>query len=275
MKNTTNPPNRKPKNLLDYYIGLDAPSFNDDFFHRIREEGKSIIKILEDENPPNELTDAIFIIELNKFNDDLLEIISAINISHAANKNLNTKLEQAEEFLKKIDPKELIFKIRSFYRIAWDYDKNFNFRAWYPGLNSRHLIFRNTHFLNIKLHYSENKPNCDNIYDAHLFIEEHDEFFKNFINVLYGDNEEGEKFIGNKFNKIINNYKYLIKTNNEIKKHLATDMAAEIEIQNKCKQKVEVIMMKYPATIYKAIIDLLDFSEKSNNLNISVSTSVA
>lgn len=275
MKNTTNQPNRKPKNLLDYFNKIEASSLNNDFFHRIQEQGKTIVKILEDKDHPEELKDAMFILELNEFNYDLPKIVSLLQKIQTANININLKLDQAEEFLKRINSKDLISKIQNFYRIAWNYDKNFTFRAWHRGWNSERILFQNTIFLKIKLHYSENKSNYENIYNAHLFIEEYDDFFKNFINVLYGDDGEGEKFTGNKFRKTINDYKYLIGINNDIKKQLATDITPEIEIQNECKQEVENILEKHPATIYKAIIDLLNFSEKSNNLNISASTSVA
>lgn len=265
MKTTNKQPKRKSKNLLDYHNRIDAKSLNYDFLDRIRRQGRSIIKILEEKNFSEELKDAIFIIELNKFDDDLPEIVSLLDTFSTAHDSINSKRWQAEEFLKKIDSEDLISKTKNFHRTAWDYDENFTRHSWHPIWGSQPTFFRNTFLLNIDLFYSDKKSNYENIYDTHTFFENHDNYFKNFINVLYGDGEEGEKFTRNKFNTTIEEYKYLKEINEEIKKQLTTDITKEEIIQDNCKQKIEIIFEKYPATIYKATITLLNFSEKNQN----------
>lgn len=261
MKNINNQPNRKPTNLLTYY---NARSLNDNFIYRIHKQGIAIIKILEKRNSPEKLKNTIFIIEINKFNDDFSKIVSLLEKYYAAQSNIELKIKQAEEFLKKIDSEDLISKIKSFYRTAWNYDENFTMRSWHPMWDSRPIFYRNTFLLNIDLSYSDKKSNYENIFDAHLFFENYDNYFKNFINVLYNDGEEGEKFIRNKFNTVIEEYKYLKETNEEIKKHLTADIIEEKIIQNDQIQKIEIIFEKYPATIHTAIIALLNFLENQS-----------
>lgn len=264
VKNITKQPKREPKNLLEHH---NARSLNDNFISRIYKQGKSIIKILDDKNSPEELKAAVFIIEINKFNDDFSEIILLVDKYYATINNIESRKKQAEGLLKIIDSKELISKTRKFYWDAWNYDENFNKLSLNLWWNSGSSFFHNTLFFDINLSYSEKKSNNDNIYDAHLFFETHDNYFKNFINVLYGDGEQGENFVQNKFDTIIKEYKYIKEINNNIKKQLTIDTSKEDKIKNDCTEKIEAIMEKYPATIYKAIIDLLNFSEKSKNIH--------
>lgn len=263
MNNINSQSNYKPNNLLDYYNGR---SLNDDFLHRVQKQGESIIKILSQNDFPKELKDAIFIFEINKFNDDLFEMISLSSKYCVARDNFYSKKKQCTEFFEKIDSKDLISRIRKFYEVAWNYDEHFEMRSFYqkfkPSIDGEFSIYPNISYHNIDLSFSENKSNIENIKNANLFLEKFDNFFKNFINVLYGDGEEGEKFVKNEFNVISKEYKYLKETNNEINKQLAIDFNEKEFTQNECHRKIEIIFGKYPATIYKAIDAFLNFSEK-------------
>lgn len=249
-------------------------SLNNVFLYKIQRQGRLIIKKLNEENLPEELEDAIFIIKMNEFDKDLPEVASLVEKYYEIETEIHLKQKQEAEFLARIDSKELISKTRNFYETAFKYSKHYSLRGLLlrPTIN---FVIRDTSPFDTRIHHSDKKSNSENIYNAHSFFKEHDFYLKSFLNKLYNDGKDGEKFMQNKFNITSNKYKQLKETNNDIENQKSiTDTTKEKEIQNNYIKKIDSIFEKYPPMICNIIIDLSDLLEKSNTLNISASTSV-
>jgi hypothetical protein len=170
-----------PKTLLDHINAIKAKSYNYDLLRSIQKQGKSIVKILNEEDLPMELDDAIFIVKINKFNDDLPQIILLVDEYYAAKINAQLKRTREMEFLDKINPEDLASKTKNFYEAVQKYNKNYSLHSLFPN-SSVNDIIRDKIFSNARIPHADEESDYKNIYEIHSFFEEHNYLFKNFLN---------------------------------------------------------------------------------------------
>jgi hypothetical protein len=212
-----------------------------------------------------EINNALFIIDFNNFKEDLIKATKLLDGIQAEENKICLAFRNSEEALNAINSKELIHRMGFFYGWARDYDDNFGIRNWLPKSNGRPFRF-NIWFPEMPFCYEEEASNAENAYKAHGIFVYYDEYFRNFINTLYGDGEEGIEFFDRKFSEVIDEYNFLKQSSEEVKRYMQPD---EISISSRKiesnKEDISSILKKYPATVYAAVIEIIKFHETAGS----------
>lgn len=262
----TTKPNRTPRNLLEYILNK---SINEDLFPLLAKHHKSLKALLDCNTDISELKSAIFIIDLNKFSNDLAkisELCAKIDIEmHAYHSNL----KRSRDALQAYSSKDLASAISSFYIDARNYDERFPVRHWLPKVGGKPLL--STLFLLANpFRHDPDLSNEENIFNLIAAFKIHDDFFRNYLNVLYGDGKEGEEFLRRSFELISAEYKKIKDTIADISK-IIPDSAPEKVVKSVERKRriVEKIIEKYPATLYLATKKLLLHFEGSASTSLT------
>jgi hypothetical protein len=258
----TTKPQRTPKNLLNFL--LDNPH-TEEFLSQLAKHHTNLKDLLDKKTVSAKIDDAKFIIDLNNFKKDLIaiaELCSKIDRALHARQKI---IEEGKSQLKSHNANELIDKARDFYHNARKYDKHFElhsiFRRGSRGSYRFYFIFN-------PFRYNAEITNEENILSLVTSFKMHDDFFKNFINTLYSDGQDGENFLGKKFSEIASDYKKLHAIISEIEKSFAKSTQDNfIRTTGEYHKSLEKILAKYPATVHSATKTLL------NHLNDSVKLS--
>ncbi len=254
-----NRPKRTPYNLFEY---ISNRSPNDDFLSQMTKHSESIRSILTAENTPLQLGNALFIIEFNNFKEDLIRMTKSLDKIQSKENKIRLLYQTSKEALHKINSKELISRMSQFYDMARNYDEDFGIKEWLIKSNGKPLKLMKIWSPEIPFHYEEKATNAENAYKAYNIFTYYDEYFKNFINTIYGDEKEGIEFLDRKFSEVIDEYLFLKESSEKIKKHLQAD---EISVSTKKieaqKKDIETILKKYPATVYLAVIEIIKFHD--------------
>lgn len=175
---------------------------------------------------------------------------------HQNNKNIN----KIRGVLQNYSSKDLVRKIGSIYRDARNYDEHFNFFQIFkvkPTLSPISL-FANPFY------HDPNLSNEENILNLMAVFKIHDDFLRNYLNVLYGDEEEGEAFAGRSFELISADYKKVKDAIEDILKIIPNSASENMVKSFERKRRiVEKTIEKYPATLYRATKELLLHFESS------------
>ncbi len=252
---------RYPRNLLHYA----SEQINDDLFFLLAKHYKNIREFLGKKNESSEIDAAVFVIKLNKFEDDLINIADMCAEISLKNRIKKERLEVTYNALRSCQSEQLLNKVRDFYKRARNYDRCF---AW------RNSFFKpgESFFDNSPFYVDPDLSNEENIFRLVNLFNEHDNFFKNFLNVFYSDGEDGVRFLGMSFEAVCEDYtnikKNIVKISNAIEECYSIDFSIEVDkdIEVKCK-RIDEIMEKYPATLYLATKNILYYLDKSVKAN--------
>lgn len=251
---------RTPKNLLDYILNQ---SIECDFIPLLAKHNRSIEALVKKKTENHEIKEAMFVVELNKFGDDLIKIANLCAEINLETRKQRANIENSRKALRGHDSKELAEMLNAFYRDARNYDKNFQIRNWLPKLNGRPFA-TNLILLFNPFHYNPKLPNEENICGLIAEFNIHENFFINYLNVLYGDGKEGQEFIGKTFEEISSTYKNIKNAVTEISKSIPKSAPERIMKNIQSKHKLlERMLAKYPATLYLATLDILNHLENA------------
>jgi hypothetical protein len=253
---------RAPKNLLNF-IREQCP--DDDFMPQLAKHHKNLKDLLGEEVVIQQVINDKFIIELNNFRADLIKIASLCSQIDLVLRDHQKNLEKSRELLKEYNSKDLFDMAGRFYHEARKYDEYFGIRRWLPTVNGRPFIL--DLFFN-PFRHSPDLSNEENICNLFVSFKKHDDFFKNFLNTVYADGDEGAKFMGKDFVDISLEYRKIKKVMTEVSKCIpksAQDYPVE-KIESKYKL-LEDILEKYPATLYAATKNILNYLEHSAELS--------
>lgn len=253
-------PHYIPKNLLEYIL---KRSVNQDFFPLLAKHHKNIKALFTCKADSHELESAIFIINLNKFSNDLVKISEISAKIELEIHNYHKNLENSREALRTYDSKDLSREIGSIYINAKNYDKFFQARNWGPKSGGK-LILPMQFMFNQPFRYDSNLSNEENICNLLAAFKIHDDFFKNYLNVLYGDGKEGEKFSGRSFELISADYKKIKNLFSDISKIIPESVPDKVA--KSIEQKIRIVektIEKYPATLFLATEKILLYFENS------------
>lgn len=251
---------RKPRNLLEF---ISDESINESFFPLLAKHHKKLQGPLKYITEIPELKDAAFVIDLNGFYNDLAKISEiCFKIENEVSSHKNN-IERHCKALRTYSSEDLSSKLISFYGKARTYDKYFQLRHFYPKLNGRPflpmlLFFKNPFYCN------KNISNEENILNLISAFKIHENFFIKYLNVLYGDGEDGEEFTGEKFEIISYEYKKIKNTISDVLKIIPEPASERVAKSIELKRRiVEKTIEKYPATLYLATKKLLDYFENT------------
>lgn len=253
---------RSPRNLLEYVLDQSP---NEDLFALLAKHHQSLKIPLSCNANSLELKSAIFIVELNKFSTDLIKVAEICAQIDSEVRNHHKNLEKNREALRAYDSEDLANAISSLYIDARNFDKYFPIRHWLGKVNSRPALLPIFLFAN-PFRRNSNLSNEENICNLAAAFKIHDDFFRNYLNVLYGDGEEGENFAGKSFESVSAEYCKIKGIIADINKIIPDAVPNEVvaSVDKKC-VLLEKIFEKYPATLYRAIkiiLKHLDASEK-------------
>lgn len=259
---------RIPNSLLDY---IQNQSLNDDFVSLLTKHHKSLETLLSRKTQPPEVKDALFIVELNSFNADLIKAARL-----CAEINLKTctpyrGIEMNREAFQNHDAKELAEIIGSFYRDARNYDSNYPVRQLLPKFDGRPFSMDLVLLFNPFCH-NPDLSNEENICNLIAEFNVHAVFFKNFLNTLYGDGNEGLEFFGRTFESVSADYEKILSKIAEISTLIPKSTPERLQgnVESKMdalKQMLEI----YPATLYLATKIILNHLENSTTTSLNSS----
>ena len=258
----TTKPQRTPRNLFDFL--LDYP-LAEEFLSQLAKHHTSLKDLLDKKTVSSKVDDAKFVIELNNFKKDLItvaELCSKIDRALHAQRKI---IDESKSQLKSHNANELIGKARDFYHNARKYDKHFElhnmFRRGSRGSYRFYFIFN-------PFRYNTEITNEENILSLVTSFRMHGDFFKNFINTLYSDGQDGENFLGKDFSEMASEYRKLRAIISEVEKSFPKSTKDNfIRTTGEYHKSLEKIFAKYPATVHSATKTLL------NHLNDSVKLS--
>ncbi len=192
----------RPRSLNNFISSL---SCNDSFLVNIQKNSHKIRLILDSDNPPRELKDALFIVDLNKFRSDFVEIIKILDRRKLEEQKID--LENALDDSQESRVRAFVSRAGKFFRDAFNYQKYFQDRYLLPSIEGKPLMF--DLWPNFPFTYKEAETVLENARKAEASFQHYREYFKNFVNVVYSDGDEGEKFLGVKFGRIACEYSWL------------------------------------------------------------------
>lgn len=245
---------RTPKNLLEYIL---HQSINENFFPLLAKHHKKFKAPINCITESPELKSAAFIIDLNGFSNDLAKISEiCFEIDNELHDHRND-IKKCHNALQAHSSEELASTLRSIYIDAKEYDEYFQSRGWLPKFDGRPLLPPIFLFKNPFCH-NRNLSNEENIFNLVAAFKIHDNFFRNYLNVLYGDGEDGEEFTGKSFEIISSEYKKIKNTIADVLKIIPKSAPEKVVKSVELKRKiVEKTIEKYPATLYLATKKLL------------------
>lgn len=259
-RDDTTKAHRTPRNLLEYVLDQSP---NEDFFPLLAKHHENLKAPLSCNANSPEIKSAIFIVELNKFSTDLIKAAKICAQIESEVHNHHKNLENSRGALQAYDSKDLADAISSFYIDARNYDEHFHSRHWRAKINGKLVLPPLFLFANPFRHNSS-LFNEENICNLVATFKIHNDFFRNYLNVLYGDGKDGEILIGKSFEAVSSEYSRI--------KCVVTDLlkiipgTAPNKIIASIEQKrglLEKIIEKYPATLYGAIKIILHHFENS------------
>ncbi|MBV7539077.1 hypothetical protein KW842_25235 [Duganella sp. sic0402] len=254
----TSTPHRTPKNLLSY---IRNQSLNDDFMPLLAKHHNEIKVIIKSKAEIQEIRDAIFIIELNKFDDDLIQISKMCSDIEAESRAHQENIKKSREYLEKYNSKELIDRVGYFYSQARKYDTHFETRDWLPKINGRPFV------LGLFFHpfrYNSDLPNEENICNLVASFNIHDNFFKNFLNTFYSDGTDGAEFLGASFKEISLEYKEIKKIILEVSEGIPKSAPEKAVKKIEAKyNSLSAILGRHPATLYSATRSILAYLQNN------------
>lgn len=263
----TTKPQRVPRNLLEY---IRNNSISDDFILLLGKHHEVLELSLNGIADDLEVKNAIFIIGVNGFTRDLVRASKmCFDIENELRKR-RSDLENCRRALQTFSSEELAGALRSFHSDAISYDKHFQFRDFFPKIDNRPMLPL-MWFLNDPFKHDKGLSNEDNIFNLISAFRSHDDFFKNYLNVLYSDGKDGEEFSGKPFEVVSSEYEKIRSTIDDILKIIpkpAPDMITK-SIDKK-RRTLEKTIEKYPATLYLATKRLLLHLENSATTAISL-----
>ena len=256
---------RKPKNLLDYFKVVSLDIFSNDLLRRVWANGDYIIRILKEDIDDGDLKVIKFILKLNNFDCDLEKIIFLMDRVIENRRSVDLRFLECEKYFLEIDAADLLLKANCFYRVAWCYDENFTSNSFVLNLRLPTGVSRKTFFMDESLSYCENISKGENLYNFHLFFNRNEDYLINFINTFYGDGLSGEKFLRKSFVEVMVEYGCLSSIGEELRGIFDFEIASKERVESEYYKDMEDLMAKHPATIYKAIVDLLGYVDKKNH----------
>lgn len=249
---------RTPKNLLSF---LFEYSLAEGFLLQLAKHHTRLKELLDKEAIAPELTDARFIIELNNFKNDLLTVSDLCSQIDRISRAHQDNIEKSRKHLESHSAEDLIRKASNFYHNARRYDKHFEFHSIFRKGNRAFYRF---YFVLNPFKYNEDFTNEENLFNLVTSFKMHDDFFKNFINTLYSDRNDGAEFLGKTFQEIAAEYKVLRVVIAEVEQ--AFPKSTQDSLIKKLDEKFEYledILAKYPATVHSATKVLLSYIDDS------------
>ncbi len=222
----------------------------------VEKNGKRIVELLRAEQLPPILAEPLFIIDLNGFRKDLIRMVGLLK--EIRNNKEAVDLEYAARDKRRGQVEEFIRRAGDFYNIAYDYQKHFAMREWLPTIDGKPLRFNIPSDSPFNYKTSEGAlPNARMAYDS---FKSRQSFFKNFLNVLYGDGEAGIRFLSRDFKSLMSDYQWIEAEAQSIQQLLkSSESKATEEKISKLKGNLHRLIGKYPATVFLSIKILLEY----------------
>ena len=266
-QNDTAKSNRTPNNMFEFF--QYSPS-RDEFIRLLVKHNKSIEILINGKSNNSDLSDAVFVIWLNNFEVDLVKVAKLCSEINFQDSKYAEKIKKVGEVFDKYNPVELMSKVSAFYKVARNYDENFDIsRIFYRcdgSMFNIHLMFLSSPFS-----HDKKLSNEGNICKLVNEFNAHESFFKNFLNILYGDEEKGENFLNKKFGLVYSDYVNIKREIDEISKIIPHQDLIEIKEKIKLdRDDVERILKKYPATLYLATGKILNYLENSTETSSGI-----
>ncbi|MBP0590377.1 hypothetical protein J8I87_11765 [Paraburkholderia sp. LEh10] len=148
-----------PRNLLEFVISQRP---HDNFIQLLTKHNKSLEALIKRKSDDPKITEAIFIIELNKFDSDLIKIANLCAEINSETRKHQENMEKSRETLKNYDLSALTASIGSLYRDARNYDNNYEKRRWLPKLDGKPFSIELVFLIN-PFHHDPNISNEQNI----------------------------------------------------------------------------------------------------------------
>lgn len=249
---------RTPRNLLDYVISLPD---GDDFKSLLAKHYKNLKMLFQERIEHPEVKDAIFVVELNNFEKDLISFAKLCAEIELENSKRRDIIESSREKFKNIDPEELKIRFIAFYQSACEYNEHFQFQVFMPKINNINIFplllkHPNPFKFNSEISNEEKIRNLISTFNANA------EFFKDYLNVLYVDEKPGEEFLGKTYEEVYLEYKKICNAIDEMSLIIPDGFLENIDKSIKSKEdSLRKIMDKYPATLYIATKNILGYLE--------------
>lgn len=261
---------RTPNNLLEYL--RCQPSPNEEFFFLLGKHYNSLRLLLNgklDYLDNQEIKNALFIIELNEFSDDLEGISKICMELDLEIKKHHENLKKISEELRNYKSEQIAREIDALYIEARNYDEYFVMRQWMPKIGRTSFLW---------LHFSFPRPfshnpklsNEENIFNLIASFRIHDNFFKNYLNVLYADGEDGEDFLGKSFEAVSADYKKISEIILEMARFIPeAETEKKIACINAKNISLDEIMKKHPAILFSATKKILLYLENTAKASLN------
>ena len=250
---------RTPRNLKEYLAGNSLKL--DDFLSRVVRNAPALRKLFAQPASDVSVLDAIFVMELNGFKGDLFKVAQLIEGIHEDENKLRGMWASMSHIGEKLDVRDFYARLDNFFRLAVRYSEGFGSWAWQGTLDGR-LIRLNSWAMLSAFIYDDSADVQTNAFRAQEIFLFYDGYFKNFLNTLYGDGDEGIKFVERDFTSLRTEYAALQRASEVISSHADTkQVSATTKAIASKREQVLSTLGKYPATVHPAVAVLLQHVE--------------
>jgi hypothetical protein len=256
---------RKPVDLLDYLVN---GSLDEELVTLLARHRERLPALLEGGSQGQAIEDALFIIELNGFSKVLLEVARLSDELHLEWRRHHENLEKLHDALRGFDAEELANQMGRFYLEARRYDRYFEIARWQLRFKGRPVFLP---FFPCPFSFDPSVPNADNLCNLVAAHRVHERFFQTYLNVLYADGVEGERFLGRSFGDVAAEHRAICEVVAEVA-DLLPDAALDgvIEGIEQKRQALEALLKGHPATLHKAMTTLVSSLEDPHEVRDDV-----
>lgn len=250
---------RKPVDLLDYLVN---GSLDEALVTLLAKHRERLPALLEGGSNCQAIKDALFIIDLNGFSETLLEIARLSSELQLEWRRHHENLERLHDALQCFDSEKLAQQIGRFYREARNHDRYFELARWQLCFNGGPILLP---FFLCPFSFDPDVSNADNLCNLVAAYRIHEKFFQGYLNVLYADGDEGEKFLGKAFGDVSAEHRQIREVVTEVADLLpAAALKGLIQGIEQKQQALSALFKGQPATLHKAMTTLLSSLEEPN-----------
>ena len=251
---TENPEGRKPNNLLNYIRWRFARP--GEFPSIVEPNGDEILELLQCESPPPCLEEALFIIDLNGFRQDLIRIVNLCSRISLINDAVS--MEWAAQDGHRGLVENFIRRAHDFYHVTHNYQKHFGLTDLFPSISGE--LFSFNIFSKSPFFYKVSDAPLLNMKLAYDSFKSCQPAFKNFLNVFYGDGEVGMNLLKREFKSLMSDYQWIEAGAEDLNRIFkSAGLCAAEEKNSKLYKELDGLLEKYPATVFRSMEVMFEY----------------